>query len=286
LSYIDEVEIKILVENTAQLGMKNILGAHGLAIHLKIRYDDGKITNILFDTGPSHKVIENNAEEMNVKLNEIDMIVLSHGHYDHTGGLLGVLKSLDRKIPIIAHPDCFLPKFVLKPKFRYNGIPFSTNEIQQYANLICLKEPIEISRQVYTSGEVPRITDFEKISGLKTIREHKIIDDKMLDDQSLIINFKDGLIIITGCAHAGVINIIERAIKITGREDIRAVIGGFHLVGAKRERIEKTIEALKSHKIKEIMPCHCTGEKAIIEMAFKLKEKIKRVSAGNTLIFK
>lgn len=285
LSCIDEVEIKILVENTARLGIKNILGAHGLAIHLKIKYEKDA-TNILFDTGPSHKVIKNNIEEMKVKLDEIDMIILSHGHYDHTGGLMGILKSLNKKIPVIAHPDCFLPKFTLKKRFRYQGTPFTISEIQQNSNLLRLKEPIKITRQVYTSGEIPRETEFEKISGAKTIKDHRIVDDKMLDDQSLIINFKDGLIIITGCAHAGIINIIKRSVKLTKERRIKAIIGGFHLADAKKERIKRTIEALKSYKVEKIMPCHCTGENTIVRMALEFGDKMKRVSAGETLIFK
>lgn len=286
MANIEEVEVKILVENTAKLGMKKILGSHGLSIHLNLKYSNQRNIRILFDTGPSFNIIKNNIEVMNIKLNEIDLITLSHGHYDHTGGLLGILKTLNREIPVIAHPDCFLPKFSLKPKLRYNGIPFSINEINQLSHLLCLKEPIEVSRHVYLSGEIPRITSFERISGLKTIKNHSVIDDQMLDDQSLIIKFKDEIIIITGCAHAGIINIVERAVEITRKDSIRAIIGGFHLAGAKKERIEKTIEALKSYDIKEIMPCHCTGDNAIFKMTTEFKDKVKRVYAGSTLTFK
>ncbi|RLE51881.1 MAG: MBL fold metallo-hydrolase [Candidatus Methanomethylicota archaeon] len=280
---VQNVELKVLVENTA--GARRILGAHGLSIHVRAELSDGKQVNILFDTGPSPMVLRDNAEVMGLNFNYLDAIVLSHGHYDHTGGLIEALKLTSKKTPVVAHPHCFNPKFAVDPKIRYNGIPFTQNEVMKYGNLILAKNPVKLSPGILTTGEVPRITDFEKVGKMKTIINGAVVDDKMLDDQALIVNLNGELIVIAGCAHAGIINTIMRAMELTNIRKVRAVIGGFHLIGASEHRIEKTIKYLEKFGVENIMPCHCTGEKAMLKMAIKFKEKFRRIAAGQTLKF-
>ncbi|MCS7386387.1 MAG: MBL fold metallo-hydrolase [Candidatus Methanomethylicota archaeon] len=280
---VEKVEVKVLVENTA--GAREILGAHGLAIHIKAQLKADKQVNILFDTGPSDMVLKHNAEIMKINFKELDAIVLSHGHYDHTGGLIEALNLTSKRIPVVAHPHCFNPKFVADPKIRYNGIPFTDSQVMKLGNLILAKDPVKLSPGIITTGEVPRITDFEKIRKMKTIINGAVVDDQMLDDQALVINLNGELIIVSGCAHSGIVNTIMRAIKLTNIKKIRAVIGGFHLIGASSERIEKTIKYIDEIGVEKIMPCHCTGEKAMVKMAIKFGEKFQRVVAGSVIRF-
>ncbi len=282
----EEVTLKVIVENSVKLGLKNILGAHGFSALVEVVDEKGVECRVLFDTGPNYSVLRNNCEVMGIDMNKIDAIVLSHGHYDHTGGLLELLNKLSRKVPVICHPDCFKPKFVSKPKIRYNGIPFALRDLENKAWIILSRDPLKIADSIITSGEIPRKTAFEKINrNMLTIVNGKLINDQLLDDQSLIINFKRGAIIITGCAHAGIVNTILRAQELLASSKIEAVIGGFHLISASNSRISETIEYFKNLNIKSIMPCHCTGEKAIHEMYLKMKDKVRTVHAGDVIKF-
>ena len=278
-----KTRIEIIVENTA--GKRYIYGSHGLAIKINTIREDGTETNILFDTGPEPEILKHNLAVLETNLKDIDAIVLSHGHWDHTGGLLEAIKMTKKRIPVICHPDAFNVKLSLKPKIRYSGIPYTINEVKEYAQPILIRNQIEIAPNIIATGEIPRRTTFEKIKGLKTIINRELTDDQMRDDQAIIIKMKDGIIVISGCAHAGIINTIKRAIEITKKEEIKAVIGGFHLIGAQDTRIDKTVEELMKMNIKRVMPGHCTGEKAMIKMANNLKNRYRRIMAGDTITF-
>lgn len=263
------VIITTLVENTA--GMPYVLAEWGQS--LLIQTDEKKI---LYDTGPSGIVIEN-AKRLSVDLSDIDVIVLSHGHYDHTGGLKEVLTLVKKAgtkpdgVEIIAHPDVFQRKcFCVKDQPPHDiQIPFTKVELEsQGAHFHFSKKPVEISKNILTTGEVEISNSYEKIDATLCVREgNSHIPDNVADDLSMIIRTDAGLIVLLGCAHRGMINNITHAQKITGINRIYAVIGGTHLVSAGPEQTSRTIEALKGFNIQRLGASHCTGLKAAAILA-------------------
>jgi 7,8-dihydropterin-6-yl-methyl-4-(beta-D-ribofuranosyl)aminobenzene 5'-phosphate synthase len=249
------VRISTLSENTA--GMGDFLAEWGLSI--LVETDE---VNILFDTGKSISA-SHNADTLGVDLGRIDKIVLSHGHFDHTGGLSQVLRKMRKKVEVIAHPDIWGAKYYRRQgeKDRYIGIPFLGQELKSLGAIFNLTtKPLKISDNIMTTGEVPMVTDFEEIDPNLFVKEDaNFKPDKLLDDMALIINTEPGLIVILGCAHRGIINTLYHAQQLTGVKQINMVLGGCHLIDANDERIRLTIATLRELGVQRIGVSHCTG---------------------------
>ena len=259
------MKITVLIENSVGVLIpQGLAGEHGLSVW--IEHEGHKI---LFDTGQTGKVVEN-ALRLGVNLKEAEAIVLSHGHYDHTGGLKAVLEFINKPIPVYAHPDIFSLHCVSSPVDRYIGIPFCKEELEGLgANFKWIKKPTEIFPGIWLSGEIPRKTTFEKIDESMYIKEgDKKLPDPILDDMSLFMKIPKGLVVILGCAHSGVINIIEHAKEVTGEEKIFAVIGGTHLGPASSKQLEETLIRLAQMEVSLIAANHCTG----LSVASKFRE--------------
>jgi 7,8-dihydropterin-6-yl-methyl-4-(beta-D-ribofuranosyl)aminobenzene 5'-phosphate synthase len=231
------------------------IAEHGWSVY--IESDQG---NFLFDTGQG-KAIINNARYFNKDLSTIQGIMISHHHCDHTGGLLRVLEQAG-KVKVYAHPDLFKNSYVIdEGKERNIGIPFRQEILESKgAQFIFNTSLREIVPDLMLSGEIPRLTEFEKGSKrflLKTGEGYA--QDFIFDDQTLIMNTEKGLMVILGCSHSGIINIINHIIDKTGQDHIRTIIGGTHLGPASEETREKTIQALKKFDIEKIGVSHCTG---------------------------
>jgi 7,8-dihydropterin-6-yl-methyl-4-(beta-D-ribofuranosyl)aminobenzene 5'-phosphate synthase len=260
---------------------------HGFSMLVRV-FNEEKSESILFDTGGSPEAIGENAKRMGISLSEIGYVVMSHGHYDHFGGLLSVVKAVDKPgLPIIVHEDMF----------KIRGTAHSDGTIRKYtefpteaqlspAHIIETKQPFLIAdHMVCITGEIPRKTSFEK-----GLMRHKSFmngswqpDPWICDDRAMAINVKEkGLVVLSGCAHAGIINTVSYAQQITETAKVYALIGGFHLSGKEFEnRIEPSIEELKQINPALIAPSHCTGWKAMCAIARTLPEAFVWNSVGN-----
>ena len=273
------LRITTLSENTA--GRDGFLGEWGLSI--LVESDD---TKVLFDTGQSLSTVHN-ARLLGIDLSQIDKIVLSHGHFDHTGGLKHVLSEVGREIEVIAHPDIWQAKYAARPdaESRYIGIPFSRRELESLgASFKLTPEPVAISDSIMTSGEIPLVTDYEEIEPFLVVKDNGNFEpDKFRDDQALIIKTPPGLVVILGCAHRGIINTLYHARSLSGVKKIDTVIGGCHLMNASEERIWRTVAALKELGVGRLGVCHCTGMAASVIMAQEFGDRFFSNNAGTVL---
>ncbi len=247
-----------------------LLAEHGLSLLIRT-YSHGKRHTVLFDTGYSRIALFNNLNLLNIDIGEIEAIVISHAHMDHTGGLMDMINRINQPIPLVVHPDVFMyPRYI-----EIDGKQILFPQTIKKDELKKTKVQIVESRQptmladgtIMVTGYVERTTDFER--GMPNVflqRNGKTEKDEIQDDQSLIINLGDkGLVVISGCSHSGIINTVRHAQKITGIRDVHAVIGGFHLSGAFFELIiEDTINEMKRFSPKVLVPMHCTGWAATI----------------------
>ncbi len=262
------MELKVLVDNNTFIDMY-YFGEPAVSYYI----EDGP-DKILFDTGYSG-IFMKNAELLNINLDNVNKLVISHGHNDHTGGLEKFFAK-ERNIELIAHPDCF--EYKEDELGLFIGSPLSKDELARKCQLNLSKSPIKISEHITYLGEIPSLNDFEKREVIgKKLLDTKIVEDKVNDDSAIVYKFEKGLFIITGCSHSGICNIIEYAKKVCGDNRIYGVIGGLHLFDID-ERLEKTINYLLENNIKHLYPCHCISLKAKIEMAKKLE--IKEVGVG------
>jgi 7,8-dihydropterin-6-yl-methyl-4-(beta-D-ribofuranosyl)aminobenzene 5'-phosphate synthase len=281
---LQDLRFTIVVENSASLGNSSVWAQHGLSIFLELGFGPERM-KLLLDTGASPEVMLHNADALDLDLCHLDLICLSHGHYDHTGGLMGILQRVEDRVCILAHPDIFVPKLKARPDLEFIGPPFSRAEAEAAGAIMldCLG-PVIVTPGVMTTGEVPRIETFETVEGFWTVKEGQYCRDEIPDDQALAINLPGkGLVVITGCAHSGIINTIRHTQKITGVEELYAVLGGFHLMGADDKRIEATAEALQQLDPTFVRPGHCTGQRAICRLQEALGERCQPLAVGDSI---
>ena len=252
-----EVRVTTLCENTATSGF---LAESGLSILVQT---DG--VNILMDTGLSYTAVHN-AQLLGIDLSTIDKIVLSHGHYDHTGGLREVLK-IKKDAEVIAHPDIWASKYTRRDnqaREHYIGVPFPREVLESLGAMFKLtRDPVRISEHAITTGEIPMASSYEQVEDNLFIKEKGILhQDPLADDLALVIDAEFGLVVILGCAHRGIINTLRHAQKLTGKDTVYAAIGGTHLIRASEKRLEKTVNDLTYIGIKKLGASHCTGFRA------------------------
>ncbi len=252
------LRITTLSENTASIG--DFLAEWGLSILIEIEK-----TKVLLDTGQGHSCVHN-ADLLGIDLRKIDKIVLSHGHFDHTGGLRDVLRRMRKKVEVIAHPDVWQLKYSRRTSEepRYIGIPFRQSELVSCgASFVLTEKSVTIDSSIMTTGEIPMTAAFEEVDAMLYVKEETgWRSDPVMDDQGLIVRTAFGLVVILGCAHRGMINTLLHAKKLTGETRIHAVIGGSHLISASEERLWQTIAALRELEIQKLGLCHCTDLKA------------------------
>lgn len=251
------VRITVLVDNCVR--QPGLLAEHGWACWVET-----PTCRVLFDTGQGQALLHN-ASELGIPLSETNAIVLSHGHYDHTGALAAV-SELAPAAHVYAHPAAFEAKYGRRPngRVRENGIPGDKAGVLGRIGhrLISTIGLTDICDEVQVTGQVPRTTQFESSSGPFYLDEACQHPDSLVDDQALIVRTDAGTVVVLGCAHAGVINTLEYVAQSTSGAPIHAVIGGMHLGAASDERIDRTIEELRRRQITQVVAAHCTGANA------------------------
>lgn len=282
---VKEVRLTVVVENSASLENPKLLAKHGLCFLVEAKIDESRGVRIMMDTGPSSDITLHNIQALNVDLESVEVIFLSHGHYDHLGGLIDVLKQINRQVPIVAHPKIFNPKFIYKPYLKNVGPPFKLQDIEAAGGLPLLaRNPVTLFRGLMTTGEIERSVDFERTEGFRTVDEELFKEDAMIDEQALIVNVDGkGLVVISGCGHSGIINTVRHAQKVAGEKNVYAVIGGFHLIKASDEWIRKTIDEFLKFGPKLVGPCHCTGSKAVNQFNNAFGERCIPLRTGDVV---
>ena len=275
---INKLKITTLVDNNALLG-SGFWAEHGLSFLIEA---DGK--KILFDTGQSAEVIAHNLDRIKVDLNDLKYVVLSHGHYDHTGGLKEIARRTD-DVSVFAHPDIFEEKYVKRDEEYISiGVPFRKHELKDSYKFHFNKNGSELFEDVRTTGQIPRTTEFESIPKTYYIKKNdEYINDDMLDDQSLILYTQKGIIVILGCTHSGLVNTLFHVKKITGKNKFWGLIGGTDLWAADEEKVQKTKQALMEFDIQAIGLSHCSGENAFLYFFSEFGEKVFLNSAGSVI---
>jgi 7,8-dihydropterin-6-yl-methyl-4-(beta-D-ribofuranosyl)aminobenzene 5'-phosphate synthase len=270
-----EITITILVENSTPI--PGIIGEYGFAALVQV---DNR--SFLFDTG-SAGALFTNAAQVGVQLDTIEDVIISHGHFDHTGAMAELIARGGLK-RVYAHPDVFAHRLLPlnNGQTKDIGSRFSLEQLTQAGiEMIFTEQYTRLCPGVSLTGQVPRTNTFENTGGnFKVEVEGELLEDKLHDDMAMVLEHPDGLVILSGCAHAGMINTIKYAVKMTGQERVLAFIGGTHLMTAEADRIDATIAALKEIKPLNLIPCHCTGFPASARLYEEFGSLVKKGEAG------
>jgi 7,8-dihydropterin-6-yl-methyl-4-(beta-D-ribofuranosyl)aminobenzene 5'-phosphate synthase len=300
----DRVEVTVLVDNYLDIFVppatpvdrrlpfdpcRHIMAEHGFSCLVRV-FAGKKEHTVLLDTGLSRECMAWNARQLGIDLAAIEAVVLSHGHFDHTGGLPAVFSGAGHQVPLVVHPDAFLQR-------RMNG-PKGIAELPRLDAVALKKAGADILKRtgpstlaaghLLVTGEVERKTAFETgMPGMEMFVDGAWIPDPIRDDQAIVVDVKDkGIVVLSGCAHAGIVNTVDYARKITGVDHVHAVLGGFHLTGpAFAPRIQPTIEGMQRIDPDYVVPMHCTGWDAINRFMAAMQKKCILNTVGTTYVF-
>jgi 7,8-dihydropterin-6-yl-methyl-4-(beta-D-ribofuranosyl)aminobenzene 5'-phosphate synthase len=230
---------------------------------------------------------------LKIDFEKFEALGLSHGHMDHWGGLVELLKSrkgkIPKELPFYVGEETFAERFSRRPDGLRKAPQLNKVDIENlgFVKVIEIKDPTPIVSGVYLTGKIERVTDYEK--GLLTAlikRGDNLEQDNFIGEQAVVLNLRGkGLVVLTGCAHVGIVNTVKHAQKITGIEKIHAIMGGFHLTGAKEELIRRTVADIKTMAPDYIMPMHCTGFETIAAFAKEMPYQFILNTAGTKYIF-
>ncbi len=278
------VDITVLVEDTVHEA--RLRAEHGLSLYI-----NAGDFRILFDTGASALFL-GNAKNLGLRLNDLDALVLSHNHYDHTGGVEFLIDLYSGAPPIFAHPKTFTQSYA-KPKAGRETLPDGARTIgfpyplglaglrKRGIKLTINQEPLEIHRDIWLSGEISRNCPFEDV-GESFFQDPQLSRaDDLLDDQSLICKTDKGLIVISGCCHSGIVNTMKAVGSLFPRIPVWAVVGGFHLLHADAKRIKRSVDYLKSLEPQQVIAGHCTGFDALCSLRRVFGKRFRRLSVGD-----
>jgi 7,8-dihydropterin-6-yl-methyl-4-(beta-D-ribofuranosyl)aminobenzene 5'-phosphate synthase len=310
LKTVDRIEVTTLMDNYIDLLLPStdiiirpplakegkikedtLLAEHGFSLLVTVYRGEDRHA-ILFDTGYTKVGVLHNMVQLGVDIEEIEAIVLSHGHMDHTGTLYGILDKISRTIPLVLHPDIFrYPRYTRRPDGAKSIWPktlVKDDLERRNVDIVESKAPICIADDmIMVTGEVERTAPFEKgMPNALMEQDSELVHDPIIDDQSIAMKLNGkGLVVISGCAHAGIVNTLMYSQKMTGEQKIHAVMGGFHLSGPFFEKFhDPTVDALKKINPDILMPMHCTGWKAIQLFQKEFPESFVLNSVGSKVM--
>ena len=279
------VKMTVLVEDTVHEA--RMRAEHGLSLHI-----DAGGYRMLFDTGASALFL-GNAKNLGLHLNELDALVLSHNHYDHTGGVEFLFDLYSGVPAIFAHPKTFSQSYAKQEGGRETSsgraparpigfpYPLGLEGLQKRGVVVTTnREPVEIHKDIWLSGEVPRNCPFEEVGGKFFLDPQLTQADDLIDDQALIIKTDRGLIVISGCCHSGIVNTLEAVASLFPGAPLWAVVGGFHLLDASAQRIKRSVDYLKSLGPQQVIAGHCTGFDALCSLRKTFGRRFHRMSVG------
>lgn len=269
-----------------------LVAEHGFSLLVTVRQGD-RTESVLFDAGLGGKTAIHNLDVLGVRINDLRAVALSHGHVDHHGGLEGIFRRVGRpKMPLLLHPDAWRDRRIVFPTGTEIHMPPPSRGDLEREGVDVVEErgpSLLLDNMVLVAGQVERTTDFEKGFPLQQARAHRgwEPDTWIWDDQPMVLHLKDkGLVVLSCCSHAGIINVLRHVRQITGQDKVYAVVGGLHLTGGLFEPIiPRTIDELAAIGPDVLVPCHCTGWKATHELARRLPEAYVQTSVGTRLHF-
>ena len=276
----DKITLSILCDNVAAM-KEGIRAEHGFSTLIEVNG-----SAILFDTGQSD-VFLHNANVLGKDLRNIDKVVLSHGHYDHTGGVQK-LTQMGRPFKVIGHRDIFAKHYKKQGDgtLKFIGCPYTQDYLESRGiEFEFASESVEIAKDVFFISEVPKTTDFETGDPSLVVKdgEGRVVPDPFMDDASLYVKTPRGLVVVLGCSHRGVVNILRQILTLEGNVPILTIIGGTHLARVSSEQLEKTIAALEELNPWAIGVSHCTGLEAADKIHQRLGKRFFRAAAGTTI---
>jgi len=270
-----DLTVTILRDNLAPEGLK---AGHGLA--LLVEADEACV---LLDTGDSPETWDN-ADALGVELGRVSCLVLSHGHYDHTGGIEELLRRVG-ELRVVAHPAVFEPRWAMGGTPRYIGPPLSRAELEALgARLELNAQPLEIAPGVMTTGQVPRdAQDLPPQTRLRVERDGQTRPDDFIDDMSVVVSLQEVAVVLTGCAHAGLVNIVAHCGRLAPAP-LRALLGGTHLMASSEEEVVAIAGELRARGLTHLAPLHCTGESGRRFLEKHFAGTVLPAATGDTLV--
>lgn len=274
------IEVIVLVDNTSP--RENLSPEHGLSFWIRDRE-----TCVLMDTGQGG-ALPANAVQLGVDLRVAESVILSHGHFDHTGGVEHVF-SLGMSPRIFMHPDAVIMRYGCLQAPPHKSIGMHNDIVallsDRVESIVLTTGPTQVSEHIWVTGPIPRQTAFEDTGGPFYVDAECLVPDEIVDDQAVWLETEKGLVVLFGCAHSGVVNTLDHISKLSGAAQFHAVIGGMHLLNASAERLDATVDALRNCGVEWVAPCHCTGEAPISLLAQQFPAQFVRVGVGSTFQF-